>query len=466
MKNVQSNEIIAAISTPLGEGGIGIVRLSGKGSLKIADQIFRPVHKKVKPSEFLSYSTHYGYIVDEGKRLDEVILTVMRSPKTYTREDIVEINCHGGMVASKKILELVVKKGVRIAEPGEFTKRAFLSGRIDLVQAEAVADIIRAKTDMGLKVALEQLEGGLSNEVKKIRSEIMDLLALIETLIDFTEEEIGKQAVKVRKDIKILQERLTRLILSFDKGNLLKEGASVAIIGRPNVGKSSFMNALLGKERAIVTSIPGTTTDTIEEIIDVDGAKIRIIDTAGISYSRKNTVKTNNLIELEGMKRAKKVLNDAQFLFFIIDGSRPLSKEDKKLFKEIKDSKVIVLVNKTDLPRKIKNSEIEAFHSNKVIEISAKNCINIDKVRNTISRMIWSGKINFESETILTNVRHKELLVKALEDLKQAQAKKFRQEELVAQDLRQAASNLAKITGEESGEDILDRIFSQFCIGK
>ncbi|PIU51371.1 tRNA uridine-5-carboxymethylaminomethyl(34) synthesis GTPase MnmE [Candidatus Desantisbacteria bacterium CG07_land_8_20_14_0_80_39_15] len=469
------SDTIAAISTPIGEGGIGIVRMSGSGSLKIADEIFHGGHfpkgslrTKEKPSQFASYTTHYGYILNKGEKIDEVILTVMHAPKTYTREDVVEINCHGGIVPLKRVLELVIKKGVRLAQPGEFTKRAFLNGRIDLTQAEAVVDIVRAKTDLSLKVAMEQLQGGLSAAIKKVRGKLLNLLARMEASIDFPEEDIGDvSGDEIRMNIDSFKSELEELLLTFDKGKMLREGVTVAIIGRPNVGKSSLMNCLLGEERAIVTSIPGTTTDTIEETINIKGAQMRIVDTAGISSKVSNRRKrSRNIIEIESIKRAKEVLSKSELVLLIIDGSQSLKTEDRDLLKEIKGKKTIVLINKIDLPQKVKPEDLKKFFKVNIIEISAKEKINIDNVQSAIGNMIWDGEIDFTGDAILTNIRHKELVSVALESLNSAARIGVNSPELVTLDLRESIASLGEITGETITEEVLDRIFENFCIGK
>jgi len=471
------SDTIAAVSTPVGEGGIGIVRLSGPRSLKIADEIFKGGHSKEKPSRFATYTTHYGYILNGNKKIDEVILTVMRAPKTYTKEDVVEINCHGGVVPLKKVLELVIKKGARSAQPGEFTKRAFLNGRIDLVQAEAVADIVRAKTDLSLKVAMEQLQGGLSKTVKRIRGQLLDVLANIEASIDFPEEDVeipinppllafARKQGGNKGELEGLKTELEELLLTFDRGKMLREGVRLAIIGRPNVGKSSLMNVLLGEERAIVTSAAGTTTDTIEEAINIEGAQMRIVDTAGIT-SKANIRKKSerNLIEIEGIRRAEEVLKKSELILLIIDGSQYLQEEDRRLLGEIKKKKAIVLINKIDLPHKVRPDNLKNLFAGNIVKISAKEKININKVKDAISSMVWDGKIDFTSEVILTNVRHKESVSAALRSLNSVVRNSY-SPELVAMDLREACLRLGEITGETITEEVLDRIFERFCIGK
>jgi len=467
MNNTQSGDTIAAISTPLGEAGIGIVRLSGPDSLKIADKIFRSVHDKSKPSKFLSYTVHYGFIVEKEKKIDEVILTVMRAPKTYTREDVVEINCHAGIAVLKKIFELVLQEGARAALPGEFTKRAFLNGRIDLVQAEAVCDIINAKTNLSLKAAFEQLEGGLSFKIKKIRAEILDLIAYCEALIDFPEEDLKTQSKNISERIKNVLQEFEELISSFENGRILREGISAAIIGRPNAGKSSFLNVLLGCERAIVTSVPGTTTDTIEESINIDGARIKIIDTAGISLKNNKKKKVvKNLIEKQAFKRTEKALENSEVIIFIMDSSKLLTREDKIFLKEIEQKKAIIILNKIDLPRKIIKNNLKKISKKTIVEISAKKNINIEKARKAISDIVWKNGLNFENEIVVTNIRHKELLFMARKDVYAVSVMDSVDLELIVEGLRESAVKMGEITGQEIDDDILKRIFKNFCIGK
>ena len=351
MKGINLNDTIAAISTPIGEGGIGIVRLSGQEALTIADKIFTS-KDKIKPSVFLTFSTHYGWVKSDSKIIDEAILTVMRSPRSYTKEDIVEINCHGGIVALRAVLDLVLACGARLALPGEFTKRAFLNGRIDLAQAEAVIDIIRAKTDSALKVSVEQLKGCLSKEINKIRSTLISLLAVLEANIDFPEEEISPANLEQTK-IKLTQVdgALKGILESSRQGRVLREGIHVVICGRPNVGKSSLLNALLKQERSIVTPVAGTTRDTIEEVIDIKGIPVRIVDTAGILEPR-------DLVEKKAVLRSKKQIDLADLVLLMFDASRKLGKDDQRLINRLKKKHVIAIINKIDLKEKIERKII------------------------------------------------------------------------------------------------------------
>ncbi|MHB8155208.1 MAG: tRNA uridine-5-carboxymethylaminomethyl(34) synthesis GTPase MnmE, partial [Candidatus Omnitrophota bacterium] len=344
-------DTIAAISTATGEGGIGIVRLSGRESLAIANKIFLGLDKK-KPTHFKSFSMHYGKIVDRKKIIDEVILTVMRGPKSYTRQDVVEINCHGGRLSLCKILDLTLKSGCRLASPGEFTKRAFLNGRLDLAQAEAVIDIIRAKTDSALKISLGQLSGNLSGEINKIRQKLLDILVILEANIDFPEEGIPRQDLTdLSFGLTAIDARLNALLSSASGGRILREGLHVVICGKPNVGKSSLLNALLKKERSIVTPVAGTTRDTIEEVLDIKGIPVRIVDTAGI-------LKPRNLIEAKAVRLARSQINSADLVIILFDSSSKLDQEDRKLIKEVKSKNVIAVINKIDLKARIEKNEI------------------------------------------------------------------------------------------------------------
>jgi tRNA modification GTPase len=457
-----TNDTIAAVSTPLGEGGIGIIRLSGPNSLSIADKIFKSKNGK-KPSSLPTYTTHYGHIVRKGKRIEEVILTVMRAPRSYTREDIVEINCHGGIVPLKQVLDLVLEDGARMASPGEFTKRAFLNGRIDLSQAEAVVDLIRAKTEEASQVALAQLEGKLSEEVKKIREEIISLLAIVEAAIDFPEEDIerlsGKEMLKRTRKI---SQGLERLLSTAEKGKVLREGINTVIAGRPNVGKSSLMNAFLREKRVIVTPVPGTTRDTIEEIVNIEGIPLKVIDTAGIR-------KVRSVVEKAGVERSRLYLERADLVLLILDGSENLAREDRELIKKAKDRDLIVVINKIDLPQKIGLEKLKKLLPGKrIIKISALYGNGLSSLEKYIGRMLWKGKISSPQTVMVTRARHKEALLGAQESIKRVleSLKSKMSEEFLALDLKAALDNLGEIVGETTTEDILDKIFSEFCIGK
>jgi len=453
-------DTIAAIATPVGESGIGIVRISGKNALAIADKIFTDKANN-KASSFKSFTLHYGWIVESFKIVDEVILTVMRAPRTFTKEDVVEINCHGGIVALRKVLDLVLDNGARLAEPGEFTKRAFLNGRIDLAQAEAVLDIIRAKTDSALKVGIEQLKGALSKEINKIRGEILDVLSVLEANIDFPEEDIDSvQLSAVFKKLKTVNNYLQKIIADSQFGKVLREGVHVVICGRPNVGKSSLLNALLKQERSIVTPIPGTTRDTIEEIIDIKGIPVRIVDTAGILEPR-------DLVEKKAIQRTKKYIDTADLVILLFDAGTKLHKDDLVLIKKLKKKKTIAVINKMDLKQKIEKDKLKKSF-NKVVEISAKKIENLNLLEDAIADMVLGGKISVPESLLVANARH----IQALKQIEKSVAEALNSLdnklslEFIAESVRDSLGGTEELLGKKFSEDLLDKIFNDFCIGK
>jgi len=458
-------DTIVAISTPIGEGGIGIVRMSGPLSLKIADRIFASKGGS-SPSKFKTYTTHYGHVVNKGKEtIDEVILTVMRAPGSYTREDIVEINCHGGIQAVKKVLDLTLKRGARLAEPGEFTKRAFLNGRLDLAQAEAVADVIRAKTEASLKVAMNQLEGELSRSVDTIRRDAVDIASHIEAGIDFPEEglEIGEKKALIKKTEGIVG-RIKRLVDSYEEGIVFKEGVLAIICGKPNVGKSSLMNLLLKRDRVIVSPVPGTTRDAVEEMINLRGIPIRIVDTAGIS-------KTKDALGKEAVLKSKRYLKMADIALLMLDASVKIDKRDLDIIKLVKGKKKIVLINKIDLARRRKMNKEKIrrlFEKEKIIEISVKKKRNIKELEEMITDTVFEGRFNQAESAIVSNARHREALDKAYRCMLSVKRELDKElpPELTAIDLREAIFELGLVMGKSVSEDILDRIFERFCVGK
>ena len=460
MKNYDLNDTIAAISTPVGESGIGIVRLSGKEALQIAGKIFVSKDKS-KPTDFNTYTIHYGWIIDKTEVVDEVILALMRSPRSYTKEDIVEINCHGGIVALRRVLGLVMENGCRLASPGEFTKRAFLNGRIDLAQAEAVLDVIRAKTDSALKIGEEQLKGRLSSQINKIRKGLLGILSILEANIDFPDEEIKPAELKVLLQKLINIDGEMKLLLENSRfGRVLREGIQVVICGRPNVGKSSLLNALLRQERSIVTSIPGTTRDTIEEIIDIKGIPVRIVDTAGILEPR-------DLIEKKAVQRSRRYIDLADLVILLFDGSKKLTGEDQTLMAKLKKKAVVAVINKMDLKQIIERGKI----SNKfkfTVDISAKKSKNINLLEEAIANSVYKGRVHSSDAAMLSNLRHitaireaQKLIAEAIDSLDNKLSGEF-----IAQDIKDGLSWLDGILGKEFSEDLLDKIFSQFCIGK
>ncbi|MBI3990546.1 MAG: tRNA uridine-5-carboxymethylaminomethyl(34) synthesis GTPase MnmE [Candidatus Omnitrophica bacterium] len=460
MLNYDINDTIAAIATGLGESGIGIVRISGKSALAVADRVFLSRNKK-KPSAFKTYTTHYGWVGDGQKVIDEVILTVMRAPKSYTKEDTVEINCHGGILALRATLNLVLENGCRLASPGEFTKRAFLNGRIDLAQAEAVLDIIRAKTDSALKISVEQLRGGLSYQINKPRKVLLDVLSQLEANIDFPEEDIGHSGSNdILRRLNTANNALKDILETSGQGRIFREGINVVICGKPNVGKSSLLNALLKQERSIVTHLAGTTRDTIEEVIDIKGIPVRIVDTAGI-------IEPRDLIERKAIQRSKRYIDLADLIILLFDGSRRLAKEDEVIISKIKIKNALAIINKIDLKQKIDKARIQR-RFNHVISISAKQLKNIGLLESAIVNLAYSGKIIHSEPVMVSNLRH----IKAIQDAQKLIAESINSldnklsVEFIAQDVKDALGHLDDLLGKRFSEDLLDKIFSDFCIGK
>ena len=452
-------DTIAAISTPRGEGGIGIIRISGDKSFEILDRIFNTKN----PNRDLGfYKFNYGFIHDNGKIVDEVMAVRMKAPKTYTCEDVVEINCHGGHLISEKVLELVLKNGARHAEQGEFTKRAFMNGRIDLSQAEAVMDIIQGKTEKSISLSLEQLRGDLRDKIASFKKALLDVTAHVNVVLDYPEEGIDDPLPSnLRENLENVYAEADRLISSYDKGKKIKEGIKTVIAGKPNVGKSTLLNSLLKEERAIVTHIPGTTRDVIEEIINIKGIPLVLTDTAGIR-------KTEDIVENIGVEKSKKFIENADLVLLVLDASREIENEDREVIEEIQNhnKKTIVLLNKIDLERKI---ELEEFNLENILEISAKDNIGIEDMEERIYSYIVEENVEDSSEKlIITNIRHKT----ALEKTKDAIRNIFETidagmpMDLISVDLKEALDSLSEITGEISSEDILDHVFGNFCVGK
>ncbi|MBN2097574.1 MAG: tRNA uridine-5-carboxymethylaminomethyl(34) synthesis GTPase MnmE [Candidatus Omnitrophica bacterium] len=456
------DETIAAISTPIGKSGIGIVRLSGKQAFSIADKIFRDSDNG-RLTQRKSHRLHYGWIMDGPERLDEVLLTLMRAPKTYTREDIVEINCHSGIVVLSRILQLVLKQGARLAEAGEFTRRAYLNGRIDLAQAEAVLDVINAQTKRAQAVALKQLQGGFSGRIKNLRKDLMEVASQLELSIDFSDQDVQLESQEklLAKMDKVAQD-VRQLLDTAEKGSMLRTGISCVICGRPNVGKSSLLNALLKKERAIVTPLAGTTRDSLEETIDLGGAPVRLIDTAGIVSSR-------NLAEKEAVKRARQHLSSADIVLLVLDASKKLNNQDEQISRLIFKKPGFLVLNKQDLPVKISEQEAgQLFPQRKAIAISALCGQGLQRLEKELIDFIWQGRAENNAEFLVTNFRHQQALNQAQRFLAQAIKSTRRGEsaEIIALDVQAAQKSLGEIIGEISCADILGRIFSQFCIGK
>ncbi len=452
------DETIAAIATPLGEGGLAVVRLSGPQALAIADKSFVPVGKNsLKASAAVSHTIQYGKIVRGGKTVDEVLLAVLRAPRTFTREDTVEITCHGGILPAKLILDTLLENGARLAEPGEFTRRAFLNGRLDLAQAEAVADLIHSRTELALAAANEQLAGKLSQRINRLRDDLMHTLAHIEAHIDFPDEDIApdtkEQLLKrLENGIGFMDE----LLRTANEGQILRHGIRAAIIGRPNVGKSSLLNQLLGLDRAIVSPVPGTTRDTIEETANIRGLPVIFIDTAGLREAHDE-------IEQEGIRRSRESLAKAEFILHVLDASEPLTNEDKNYLTEFAAKKRILVRNKIDLPVKLEFSV-----TSKVVDVCCLSGQGIEALKDAIKELAWSGEIKAGMLQVMINSRHQDALNRAraaaLRTLEALRADVPL--ELVAMDLRVGANAVGEIVGKTATEDLLDSIFSQFCIGK
>lgn len=457
-------DTIAAISTAVGEAGIGIVRLSGKDAIKIANNIFRGINNKTLLNAE-NRKMVYGHIIDNrnDEIIDEVLIVSMKEPHTYTRENVVEIYCHGGIIPVRKILELLLYNGARLAEPGEFTKRAFLNGRLDLSQAEAVIDIIKAKTDKSFQVSMDQLEGGLSKKVEVIRDTVLSMLAHVEVTIDFPEDDIEEVTYEeLEENANRVISEIKKLLSTADRGKILRDGINTVILGKPNVGKSSLMNALLRENRAIVTDIPGTTRDIIEEHLNIDGIPLRIIDTAGIR-------ETEDLVERIGVDRAKETIESADLIIAVFDISTDLTEEDYNIIDLIKGRKALVLLNKTDLPKKYSEDRLrELLEGVDIISASVINEVGLDVLEDSIKEMFYSGEIELDSSVVVTNLRHKNQLEKALVNMESALNDIRAQVPLdcIEVDLRDCWENLGEILGETIGEDILDKIFAEFCIGK
>jgi tRNA modification GTPase len=471
------DDTIAAISTPTGMGGIGIVRLSGPDALRIAADVFQPATAGRSVLEQESFSTCYGQVVgDSDEAVDEVILTVMRAPRTYTTQDVVEINCHGGIVPLRRTLELVLHRGARLADPGEFTKRAFYFGRIDLAQAEAVCDIISARTEEARRAAMEQLQGRLSGEVHALREGILDLVTYLEAAIDFGEDDIeflSPEAQQGRLDA--LLEHIARLLAEADSGRALREGLRAAIVGRPNVGKSSLMNALLGESRVIVTEIPGTTRDVVEDTVNIGGIPVILADTAGLRD-------TDDLVENAGVERARAAMDLADLVLLVMDGSQPLHREDAQLLGDVPPGKTLLIVNKQDLPQRLEIATHGAgvspaepgLPSDRIVPVSATQHTGLDVLRERITRMVWHGHTGPSGEALVTNVRHRDALERTQAALTRARATLAEglTEEYVAEDLHEALDALGEIIGttlsgdRTQSEEIINRIFESFCIGK
>ena len=456
-------DVIASISTAPGIGGIGIVRMSGEDCFKVLDKIFEP-KKKEKIEDIKGYTMKYGHIVENGKIVDEVLVSYFKKPRSYTTENMCEINTHGGNIVIRKILDLCLKNGANLAEPGEFTKRAFLNGRIDLLQAESVIDIIDSKSEKELNTGMKQLQGQLSNKIKEIKQEIMDVMVNVDVSIDYPEYDVEEVENKeVLNMLDSVQAKLEKLEKSFDTGKVLKNGIKTAIIGKPNAGKSSLLNAILHEDRAIVTEYEGTTRDTIEEFVNINGIPLKLIDTAGI---RENS---NDEIEKIGIKKSKEIANTADLVIAIFDSSKELTQEDIEILNLIKNKKAIIILNKSDLNTILDVNDKRFTDVTKdIVKISALNGEGIEDLYSKILDMFNLNQINLDNDIIITNLRHKNLIMKAIESTKKARETILQGMpiDIIAIFIKDILENLGAITGEYVTEDIINEIFSKFCLGK
>jgi tRNA modification GTPase len=454
------DDTIAAIATPLGEGGLAVIRISGPEALVVAERSFRPAGEaSVKPSAATTHTIHFGHVVRDGQTVDEVLLAVMRAPRTFTREHVVEITCHGGILPAKMVLDTMLANGARLAEPGEFTRRAFLNGRIDLAQAEAVADLIHSRTELALQAANEQLAGKLSQRINRLRDAMLETLAHVEAHIDFPEEDIApdtrEQLIGRLEDGVALMDELLR---TAHEGQILRRGLRAAIIGRPNAGKSSLFNQLLGHDRAIVAAIPGTTRDTIAETANIRGLPVIFIDTAGLREARDE-------VEQEGVRRSREALQKAEFILHVFDAAEPLTDADQQHLTDFAGKKRILVRNKIDLPVRL---HFPADLKVPAVDVSCLTGQGIEPLKDTMKALAWSGEIRADMLPVMINSRHQDALnrARAAALLTRAALSQNHTLELVALDLRIAVNALGEIVGQTTTEDLLDVIFSQFCIGK
>lgn len=455
-------DTIAAIATAMGNSGIGIVRISGDAAIEIADKIFRTKNGKLKIRDAATHTIHYGYVYDQGEWIDEVLLMLMKGPKSFTAEDTVEIDCHGGMLVTRRVLEAALKAGARLAEPGEFTKRAFLNGRIDLTQAEAVMDVIHAKNEYALKSSVGQLRGSVSKKIKELRGKLIYEIAFIESALDDPEHiSLDGYGEKLLERMKDMEGELKRLVQSSSNGRVISEGIKTVILGKPNAGKSSLMNVLVGEDRAIVTDIAGTTRDILEEHIYLQGISLNVIDTAGIRS-------TDDVVEKIGVERAMEAAKEADLIIYVVDASRGLDENDFRIMEFIKDKKAVVLLNKSDLEPIVSAEEIKEKSNHAVIPISAKEETGIDRLEEEIKALFYEGKIDFNDQVLITNVRHAQALKEALDSVQMVEKsiEDGMPEDFFSIDLMNAYEKLGLIIGEAVEDDLVNEIFSKFCMGK
>lgn len=455
-------DTIAAIATAMSNSGIGIVRISGDEALDVADRIFRPKKGSRKVSDMETHTIHYGYVTDGDEVIDEVMLLIMKAPRSYTCEDTIEIDCHGGVLVMKKILETVLKYGARPAEPGEFTKRAFLNGRIDLSQAESVIDVINAQNELALKSSVSQLQGAVLEKIKAIRAVVLHEIAFIESALDDPEhvslEGYPEQLHEIMSDA---HSKVKKLLDSSDNGKMLKEGINTAIVGKPNAGKSSLLNILVGEERAIVTEIAGTTRDILQEQIQIGGIGLNVIDTAGIRD-------TEDIVEKIGVNKSREYIEKADLIIYVVDSSTELDENDQEIIEAIQNKKAIVLLNKSDLDAKTDASVLQTQLSKPILSISVKNNTGIHELETLIEEMFFSGKLSFNDEVYITNIRQKNALAEAQNSLKMVlqSIADGMPEDFFTIDMMNAYEALGTIIGESVGEDLVNEIFSKFCMGK
>lgn len=456
------DDTIAAIATAPGEGGIGIIRISGEKSLQVAQSILKSKSGKMI-KDYNARTLIYGTVVDNEKVIDEVLVAYMKGPNSYTAEDVIEINCHGGFISVKKILELILSKGVRLAEAGEFTKRAFLNGRIDLSQAEAIIDVIKSKTDMAHEVAQSQLEGSLAKKIKDLRMNVTEVLAHLEVSIDFAEEDVEEITYQTLEEKALeLRNEIKKLYDTAESGKILRDGLKTVIVGKPNVGKSSLLNSILGENRAIVTDIAGTTRDVIEEFVNIKGIPLKIVDTAGIR-------ETEDVVEKIGVEKSRESFSTADLVIMVLDASRKLSEEDMEILESLKNKKTIVLLNKMDLEPQIELEKIEEFvNSEDIIKISALKHQGIEELQDKIEAMVYHGSVKNSSNLMITNSRHKDALFKAYESINDAISaiEQRMPYDFIEVDFKNIWDYLGYINGDTVREDLLDTIFANFCIGK
>ncbi|SDO52475.1 tRNA modification GTPase [Paenibacillus sp. yr247] len=456
------NDTIAAISTPLGEGGIAVIRVSGDEAVPLVERIFR---SKTKLSDAQTHTVHYGFIIEpaSAEKVEEVLVTLMKAPRSFTMEDVVEVSCHGGIVSVKKVLDLLLQQGIRLAEPGEFTKRAFLNGRIDLTQAEAVIDLIRAKSDRAFKVALKQVEGNLSKQIKHLRYVLVELMAHVEVNIDYPEhdvEEMTNAFIKSKCDT--VMHEINRLLVTAEQGKILREGIETAIVGKPNVGKSSLLNELAQENRAIVTDIPGTTRDVIEEFVNIGGIPLKLLDTAGIR-------ETTDLVEQIGVERSKTALAEADLILLVLNSNEELQFDEIALMKQLADKQTIVILNKTDLSRKLNVEQVLSyFPRERIVELSLIENKGIEDLEKAIAAIFFEGRLESSDLTYVSNVRHISLLKQAKRSLEDAlhANEQYVPIDMIQIDIRAAWEQLGEIIGDSVGESLIDQIFTQFCLGK